>query len=116
MRDWNAYAAAVQAGALPVGGSERVVGSAARIERSWLQLRTAEGVRLDDCDAAQQELTAQWVRGGWAELGGGRVRLNAQGWLLLDRLAVELEAASLDDAELPATSLVGSGDSRHQRV
>ncbi|MBI4543732.1 MAG: radical SAM family heme chaperone HemW [Gemmatimonadetes bacterium] len=116
VRDWNAYAAAVQAGALPVGGSERVVGSAARIERSWLQLRTAEGVRLDDCDAAQQELTAQWVRGGWAELGGGRVRLNAQGWLLLDRLAVELEAASLDDAELPATSLVGSGDSRHQRV
>ena len=35
-----------------------------------------------------------WRREGWADLSGGRVRLTAAGWLLLDGLAVDLAGAA----------------------
>jgi hypothetical protein len=36
----------------------------------------------------------QWRRQGWAAVAADRVTLTARGWLLLDRLAVELDAAA----------------------
>ena len=39
-------------------------------------------------------IVERWRGAGWAEVEEGRVRLTAEGWLLLDRLAVELEATA----------------------
>ncbi len=93
-RDWPAYRSRVEAGELPRSDAERLTADAARLERIWLGLRTAAGLDLAVLDPAQEERVAQWARAGWAERGDARVRLTPEGWLLLDRLAVELDAAA----------------------
>ena len=48
-----------------------------------------------DLAASADDLAARWVRHGWArreaQSGDERLRLTAEGWLLLDGLSVELE-------------------------
>jgi oxygen-independent coproporphyrinogen III oxidase len=89
-RDWNEYRTVVAGGTVPVAGDEEVDGRAARLERVWLALRTRDGLSRAELDEPRLSLVTEWARRGWAEPEGGRVRLTPSGWLLLDRLAVEL--------------------------
>ncbi|MFO7892351.1 MAG: radical SAM family heme chaperone HemW [Longimicrobiales bacterium] len=92
-RDWPAYRAAVEAGELPRSDTERLTAEAAKLERIWLGLRTADGLDRAVLGARQEALAADWERAGWAVIDEDRVRLTPEGWLLLDRLAVELDTA-----------------------
>jgi oxygen-independent coproporphyrinogen III oxidase len=92
LRDWSAYRERLSAGVSAVEGVERVDAAAAGLEGIWLGLRTDRG--LAALTAAQRAIVERWRGAGWAEVEEGRVRLTAEGWLLLDRLAVELEATA----------------------
>lgn len=93
VRDWEAYRSAVTEGRSPEEDSERPDEDAVRLERVWLGLRTRDGLTVADAPGATEELVAGWQRRGWAVLVDGRARLTARGWLLLDRLAVDFDAA-----------------------
>jgi hypothetical protein len=70
-----------------------LAGDTAELERIWLGLRTAEGLDRGTLDDGQRSLAGEWERAGWAVADPERLRLTVDGWLLLDRLAVELDAA-----------------------
>jgi coproporphyrinogen III oxidase-like Fe-S oxidoreductase len=81
------------AGSLPVAGEESLDATTASLERTWLGLRISEGLDAATLSDRQWALAAEWTRQGWARMPDGRVQLTAEGWLLLDRLAVELDDA-----------------------
>ena len=83
VREWEAYRAAVVGGGAAVAGSERLDGTAIRLEELYLGLRTREGLPLDRVAA---EDVAAWREAGWAEAGGNGVQLTPEGWLRLDGL------------------------------
>ncbi len=91
--DWTAYRTAVGEARLPEAGRERVDAATRRLERIWLGLRTRAGLVMDGLEPCQRELVTSWSDRGWAAMEGGTVRLTGPGWLLLDRLAVELDGA-----------------------
>ena len=91
LRSWSEYRDRVGRVASPREGEETVLPAAVELERLWLGLRTRDGLRVSDLSARQVELAHQWRRRGWAEPDRDRIRLTPSGWLLLDRLAVELE-------------------------
>jgi oxygen-independent coproporphyrinogen-3 oxidase len=93
LRDWNAYEEAARGGRLPVQDHEVLDAPQARLERVWLGLRTRRGIPVPDPASQGYHLVTQWVGQGWAHPPEGSVRLTPQGWLLLDRLAVELDSA-----------------------
>jgi oxygen-independent coproporphyrinogen-3 oxidase len=93
LRDWPAYRDALAEGRLPVDGEEHVSREDADLERVWLGLRTDAGFPLDPYALLQRDLARLWEGRGWARIADERVRLTAEGWLLLDRLAVDLAAA-----------------------
>lgn len=93
LRSWDAYREAVSAGQLPIEDRETVEPGTAALERVWLGLRTDAGFELCGATDAQIGLVRAWQTQGWAARDGDVVRLTADGWLLLDRLAVELAAA-----------------------
>lgn len=95
-RDWSAYRSAVAAGEAPRESAEEVSGEAEALERIWLDLRTRSGIVLSGLSEPQRALMRTWERHGWAEAAeaAGTLRLTAEGWLLLDRLSVELEGAA----------------------
>lgn len=93
LRGWDAYRKAVAAEQLPVEGEETIEIADAALERVWLALRTRSGLPLRDAIAAQRVLAHQWVRRGWAVADPESIRLTAHGWLLLDRLALEMANA-----------------------
>ena len=97
LRSWADYRQAIQAGRLPVEGEEVVGGDAAELEHLWLQLRTDGGIQLDPADETTGHLANLWARAGWADRQEGRLRLTPRGWLLLDRLSVDLEEAQASD-------------------
>lgn len=92
-RDWDAYRGAATMGELPREDVETVDAGAARLERIWLALRTADGLAWPELGPAQRALAHGWARRGLAECSDERLRLTTEGWLLLDRLAVDLDAA-----------------------
>jgi oxygen-independent coproporphyrinogen-3 oxidase len=93
VRDWSEYRLRVSLGRSPAEDREVVDGAAASLERAWLGLRVREGIEA--VSEAQRGLVETWLARGWAEpAGSGRVRLTPRGWLLLDRLAVEFDAAA----------------------
>jgi oxygen-independent coproporphyrinogen III oxidase len=92
VRDWAEYSRRVLAGESAEEEREELGPSAVELERIWLGLRTDEGLALDGLTRAQRALVAEWQAAGWAELAEARLRLTRHGWLLLDRLAVELSA------------------------
>ena len=102
VRDWAAYRTRVLGAGPPaeaagaIDGSERVDAETSSLEQAWLALRTNDGARLET--PAQQRMADTWTARGWAVEAGGRVRLTAEGWLLLDRLAVEFETSALKSA------------------
>jgi oxygen-independent coproporphyrinogen-3 oxidase len=94
LRSWDAYREAIAAGRLPIDDRETVDPEAAVLESAWLALRTDVGFALDPATPAQRALAEDWARRGWATASGGILRLTPHGWLLLDRLAVDLAAAA----------------------
>ncbi|MGH7504981.1 MAG: radical SAM family heme chaperone HemW, partial [Longimicrobiales bacterium] len=93
-RDWASFHARVRAAGTARAGEERTGRAEQALERAWLGLRTNSGIALDSCSPRQQVLVDGWLGQGWAVVEDGRVRLTAAGWLLLDRLSVELDAAA----------------------
>jgi oxygen-independent coproporphyrinogen-3 oxidase len=93
-RDWARYREAVERGETPRADSERLGAAETRLEGLWLGLRTADGLERARLEPGQVDRVRHWESRGWAESDPDRVRLTAEGWLLLDRLAVELDAAA----------------------
>lgn len=93
LRDWEAYRERAEAGRLPLDEGETVTEGAGRLERLWLGLRTRRGVELEALGPPGARQVEAWQRRGLAAVEEGHVRLTPEGWLLLDRLTVELEGA-----------------------
>ncbi len=92
-RDWGEYRSVVAAGRAPRADEEVLTPASARMERIWLGLRTREGLPRAGLGEAARSLAESWSRRGWVRPDPDRLALSTEGWLLLDRLAVELEAA-----------------------
>jgi oxygen-independent coproporphyrinogen III oxidase len=92
VRDWAEYSRRLGGRDAPEEGREVLDEAAEALERTWLGLRARGGVPENDLGAAQVALVREWIEAGRAELAAGRVRLTPAGWLLLDRLAVELDS------------------------
>ena len=97
LREWDDYARTALAAELPVAGREEVGADGRRLERVWLGLRTDRGVPWSDLTPGARELAREWEGGGLATIPPegepGALRLTTEGWLLLDRLAVDLDDA-----------------------
>jgi oxygen-independent coproporphyrinogen-3 oxidase len=103
VRDWALYHESVLSGRKPEEGRERLDAAATVLERTWLALRTREGLLLEHLGHGARALIGRWVSTGLARASDDRVHLTPEGWLLLDRLSVELD--SLDG--VPAGSRAG---------
>ena len=93
LRDWDDYSRKAREGASPEEGREVLDSGALGLERIWLGLRTSAGLPLEELGEAPRRLITAWERERWAVRDGPVVRLTPAGWLLLDRLAVELDSA-----------------------
>ena len=94
LREWDDYCRVAQRGG-PVEAEREVLDDEAfRLERIWLGLRTARGLETVDLPPAARDVSAGWVAEGLAAEAEGRLVLTRRGWLLLDRLAVDLDHAS----------------------
>ena len=91
VRDWAEYAARLGRGETARESEEIVDVSTAGLERKWLGLRTDSGLALTELTVPQQARVAQWKTAGLASIDDNIARLTTQGWLLLDRLVVELD-------------------------
>lgn len=91
VRDWAEYRRRIAAGGSPEDGSEELDEGDVALEQVWLGLRAADGLEEASLTSAQRERAGEWERSGLAERRSGILRLTRHGWLLLDRLAVELE-------------------------
>ena len=108
LRDWDAYEEVAREGRLPVAEREVLDAAATRLERVWLALRTDRGVDRSELSPRGLELSVRWTEAGWASSAAGRVRLTAEGWLLLDRLAVEMDTALEERGQVdPASAAAG---------
>lgn len=92
-RGWDEYREAVAASGVAEEGREELGPAELRLERIWLGLRTSRGLLLEGLPPEAAVLAAAWERKGWARTRGGVVTLGPRGWLLLDRLAVEMDDA-----------------------
>jgi len=91
-RSWETYRLRLLEGGSPEAERETVDASAHRLERIWLGLRTSDGIPLPAAGSPAEGLVSEWVDSGLATCSVGRVRLTTPGWLVLDRLAVDLDA------------------------
>ncbi|HSK18434.1 MAG TPA: radical SAM family heme chaperone HemW [Longimicrobiales bacterium] len=92
VRDWAEYRRRLVDGMSPEESREELETADVALEQVWLGLRAADGLELSGLSAGQRARTGEWEASGLARRSGGVVRLTREGWLLLDRLAVELEA------------------------
>jgi oxygen-independent coproporphyrinogen-3 oxidase len=93
-REWETYSARVVAGSPAEAAREVVDATAGALERAWLDLRTRKGIPRPLGGSQQDRLVRRWIGQGLAEEVDDRIRLTAEGWLLLDRLAVDFDHAS----------------------
>ena len=93
LRDWPEYRDAVLGGTDPTEEQEELTPESARLERIWLGLRTDSGIPAHGLSPRGRRLAGEWEAKGWALLRDGSLCLTPEGWLLTDRLAVELDAA-----------------------
>jgi len=114
VRSWDLYRRMLlDEGRLPVEGEEVVDAETAGLERAWLLLRTDRGWPMADAGPAEQRLAELWLARGWARETGEALRLTAEGWLLLDRLAVEMATAAEARAGSASSPLVLTGPALH---
>lgn len=92
-RDWTGYRDRVRASGSGRGGGEALTPGQSRMEAVWLALRTREGLDAAQLCEDNSRLVRTWVRKGLARRNDGAIRLTPEGWLILDDLALELEAA-----------------------
>jgi len=90
VRDWEDYRSRAVAGRSPEDDRETVDAEAHRLERVWLRLRTRTGVPIPEAGSTAEAVTRRWESEGLATEHEGHVRLTVEGWLLLDRLTIEL--------------------------
>lgn len=88
-RDWRSWSSTLARGELAVEGREVLTADQARLERIWLGLRH-DGGWSGPVGPAQARVLDDWRERGLLA-GRDPVRLSAEGWLLLDRLAVDLD-------------------------
>ena len=91
LRDWDAYRVGAVGSAPPLADQEELDTDAIRLERIWLGLRTARGLAISTLPVGARERVDRWIEGGLAVEEGGAVRLTPAGWLMMDRLTVELD-------------------------
>ena len=91
LRDWDAYRVKAVGATPPVADHEELDADKVRLERIWLGLRTRRGVATADLPPAARERVNRWIEGGLAEAERGAARLTPRGWLVMDRLTVELD-------------------------
>ena len=106
VRSWDAYRDSVAAGRLPVDDEETVDDETRALEAAWLSLRTDTGYPLADAGEAELRLASLWRAQGWAHADESTRRLTAEGWLLLDRLAVDLATAASHGGTEPQRELL----------
>ena len=92
LRDWDAYRAGAEGSGLPVDDEEELDAGKVRLERIWLGLRTKRGICLQDLPASARDRARYWEENALAVAEGNVVRLTPRGWLVVDRLTVELDA------------------------
>jgi oxygen-independent coproporphyrinogen-3 oxidase len=90
-RDWESYSAAIIHGETPEAGRETLDDDARRLERVWLSLRTDRGLPVADLPPRASALVERWMGARLGAINGDRLRLTAEGWLVLDRLTVDLD-------------------------
>lgn len=100
-RAWDEYAGATAGGHGGEEGREVVGEDARRLEQVWLGLRTSDGIPCTGLSERARAVADAWASRGLARVEEGRVRLGLEGWLLLDRLAVELDTAQQAAAAVP---------------
>ena len=91
LRDWDAYRAGAAGSGLPVADEEELALDQVRLERIWLGLRTKRGISLGDLPSSARDRAARWEESALAVAEGNVVRLTPRGWLVMDRLTVELD-------------------------
>jgi oxygen-independent coproporphyrinogen-3 oxidase len=94
LREWEDYRRVLQEGGSPEAGREELGDDELRLERIWLGLRTMGGLDKATLSPATRALTGRWLVEGLAVESGGRIVPTRRGWLLLDRMAVDLDHAS----------------------
>jgi oxygen-independent coproporphyrinogen-3 oxidase len=90
VRDWGEYAALVDATGTGIAEREVVAGTALEMERLWLGLRARPGLALNTLTSAQQTQVETWAAAGLIGIADGRALPTTSGWLVLDKMAVEL--------------------------
>ncbi|MGH7623558.1 MAG: coproporphyrinogen III oxidase family protein, partial [Gemmatimonadaceae bacterium] len=94
-RSWNVAPYAewlrrVRAGIEPTDGGETLTADELESERTYIGLRTTDGLVVSGDLAAR---TSRWRDSEWATIVDGRLRLTPLGWLRLDALAADLTLA-----------------------
>jgi len=87
----GAYRAGVEASGLAVDDQEELDAGKVRLERIWLGLRTNRGISLRDLPVSARDRASRWEKSALAVAEGNVVRLTPRGWLVMDRLTVELD-------------------------
>ncbi|MDE2752873.1 MAG: radical SAM family heme chaperone HemW [Gemmatimonadota bacterium] len=98
-RDWGAYATRVAESGTGRAGSEELTAGQRRLEALWLSLRTVAGIDGTGLDTAACQVLRRWKTTGLADGANGRVRLTAQGWLVLDDLTLELDTCLGEESD-----------------
>jgi len=92
LRAWEEYSLAARSSRNPEAEREVLDTAAVALERIWLGLRTDQGLVRPPEGTAVAGLVDDWIERGLARQMQDRVCLTTQGWLLLDRLAVDYDA------------------------
>ena len=97
VREWTEYRDRLMRGEDPTEDREELGPEERRLEAIWLGLRTSRGLELNRPAPRVLGLLEGWASEGLARIEGDRVRLTPEGWLVMDRLTVELEEILAED-------------------
>lgn len=94
VRDWAEYRARIESAGSALAEDEIVSGEAHALERVWLGLRARPGLEVAGLTVGQRGKLGKWASDGLLDIEHGRALPTTSGWLVLDRLAVELSEAA----------------------
>lgn len=98
VRDWAEYSGRIEQDGSAVAEDEIVSGDARALEQIWLGLRARPGLETAGLGAAQRAMIAKWSAEGLVDVENGHALPTTSGWLVLDRLAVELSSTVENEA------------------